>query len=91
MLGQDQSRFDVPDHFALERPQSTDSDAMTVTKQTLDGLRVEYDEKSPYHIKVGYVNFYPTRGTVNIDGQCRYKNRGLQFFLEVLRREGIIT
>jgi len=39
-------------------------------------------------IKIGRVNFYPTRGSVLIDGQKKFKETGFDFLLEVLRREG---
>lgn len=56
----------------------------------LDQLRVEYEIKSPYHLRIGYINYYPTAGTVNLDGQRKFKHRGVDFLISVLQKEGVI-
>ncbi len=40
---------------------------------------------SRYQLKVGGANFYPERGTVQIDGLKKQKARGLSEFFRVLR------
>ncbi|CAK0780319.1 hypothetical protein CCP3SC15_730006 [Gammaproteobacteria bacterium] len=40
-------------------------------------------------IKIGHVNYYPTRGSVSIDGQRKFKRTGLNFLIEVLQAEGL--
>lgn len=40
------------------------------------------------HIKIGHVNYYPTTRSVCLDGQPKYKGRGLIFLLAVLKKEG---
>lgn len=58
-------------------------------EERLKNLGLEYDVKNPNHVKVGSINFYLSTGTCYIDGMsASYKNKGIQFFEEVLRREG---
>ena len=68
-------------------PISTDMREATLE---LDRLRIEYVIKSPYHIRIGYINYYPTAGSVNIDGQRKFKNKGINFLISVIKKEGII-
>lgn len=42
------------------------------------------------HIKCRSVNFYPSTGTVQIDGAPSFSKRGFDFFLEVLHDEGLL-
>ncbi len=42
------------------------------------------------HIKCRSVNFYPSTGTVQIDGAGSFSQRGFDFFLEILRDEGLM-
>ena len=66
------------------------SNEMRTATKEMDRLHVEYEIKSPYHLRVGYINYYPTAGTVNIDGQRRFKKTGIPFLISVLQREGVI-
>jgi len=51
---------------------------------------VEYEVKTLYHVKIGHVNFYPNKGTVNLDGARRFKRKGIPFLKEVLLAENIL-
>ena len=53
-------------------------------------LGVEYDvHNHGNHIKAGHVNYYPSTGSVMLDGQRKFKRKGLDFFIEVLRSAGL--
>lgn len=41
---------------------------------------------SPYQLKCGLINFYPTRGTIHLDGGPRLNVKGLTVLLELLAR-----
>lgn len=40
-------------------------------------------------IKIGHINYFPSKGTMNKDGHKKYTHTGLQFLLELLRKEGL--
>lgn len=48
-----------------------------------------WEQKTEYHLKVAHVNYYPTTGAVMLDGQCKYKQTGLDMLGKVLKREGL--
>lgn len=57
---------------------------MEAAKEWLDARNVRYEQKTPYHLKMGVVNFYPTTGKITIDGEPPYAAKGLQTLLGVL-------
>lgn len=80
------------DFFALKK--STKKRGQLSLKEiedTLKSWRVEYKVKNSNHIKIGVVNYYPSTGTCYIDGMgASFKNRGLNFLKELLRKERIL-
>lgn len=61
-----------------------------LTEQVLREWGVEYEVKTLYQIKIGHVNYYPNKGTVNLDGARRFKKKGLDFLKEVLISENLL-
>jgi hypothetical protein len=60
-------------------------------EEKLKEWRVEYSVKNSNHVKVKLVNFYLSTGTCYIDGMgASFKNKGIRFFEEVLRKEGLL-
>lgn len=65
---------------------------MGVVRSILERHRIPYHQPSIYHIKVGNINYYPTRNTVYKDGaHTKYKSRGVDFFLQLLVSEGLMA
>lgn len=58
--------------------------SIEAAKEWLDKHKVPYEQKTPYHLKMGAVNFYPTTGKITIDGEPPYGHKGLSALLEVL-------
>lgn len=84
----------VDNYFQIEEKtledEWTPTPAMIKAQKFLDDLGVEYEVKSEFHIKIKYLNYFPTRGSVNLDGQKKFKNKGLEFLKNLLVREGLI-
>ena len=89
MLNGNMHEFELVTKKARKPEQQGVNEMQAATKR-LDELGVWYEVKSTSHLKIGYINYYPTRGTVCLDGQCRFKNKGLDFLVSVLRKEGIL-
>lgn len=62
--------------------------SMEAAKEWLDARNVRYVQKTVYQLKMGIVNFYPTTGTITIDGEPPYADKGLQALSEALERFG---
>lgn len=60
------------------------------TEAKLIAHGVVYDKHGLYHLKIRHVNYYPTTGAVMLDGQPKFKTKGFDFLIQVLRREGIL-
>lgn len=72
--------------FELEK-----SDLMQKCCKQLNEWGVHYLVKSQFHVRIGSVNFYPTKGTIYVDGcVAKYKKKGLDFLKEVLKKEGYL-
>ena len=41
---------------------------------------------SPWHVKVGPVNFFPTTGRVTTDPNIKHEQRGFDYFLKVINK-----
>lgn len=57
--------------------------------------KIDHTQVNVHHIRIHAdfgktINYYPLRGTVNIDNNPRLKGRGLEFLKELLRREGLL-
>lgn len=63
--------------------------AMHQASAALVRAGVNFQQPSPYQIKVGQFSFYPTKGTIFRDGETGARNeRGLSAFLRILRDTG---
>jgi hypothetical protein len=49
-------------------------------------LKYFVSRPSKHHIKHGDVNFWPSTGTITIDGQGRYNEKGKEAFIALLQR-----
>ena len=82
------------DYFGIEGEENTDkhkySDSMREVIRLLEDLEVFFEVKSLSHIKIGHVNYYPSTKTINLDGLKKFKQRGLAFLKDVLKKEGIL-
>lgn len=81
--GRAPSPKEIEDGFQLDIPRSVKD-----TEDRLVQLGIPFDRHGPYHLKIGYINYYPSKGSVMIDGQPKFKGKGFTFLLEVLKREG---
>lgn len=50
---------------------------------------VNYRVTSAQSIKIAHINYSPDKGSVWADGHKKFKHTGLNFLLELLRREGL--
>ena len=59
-------------------------------KQAVEFLKnhgVIFQEMTPYHIKIGSVNFYPAKGTICFDdGEKAIPEKGLEALLTTIRK-----
>ena len=69
---------------SLPKREKAVSAHMEAARDWLAKHRVPYEQKTPYHLKMGTVNFYPTTGKITIDGEPPYGPKGLNALLEVL-------
>jgi hypothetical protein len=66
-------------------PKPTLESAMAAAKTRLDELGIEYDRPAHTHLKIGSVNYYPSTGTVFVDGEAgRRPGRGPEVLETVL-------
>lgn len=78
-------------YFELEGNKDKDSLVrLEEAEKFLRDLGIEYEVKSKSHIKIKYVNYYPSTGSVNLDGSKKFVGRRLNFLENVLRRERIL-
>jgi len=87
-------REEKEDPFALEETTLSSNMPKRGYQKTIDyltDLGLEFRIQSEYHIKIGWVNYYPTKGTINLDGASKFKGKGLEFLKRVLIRERILT
>lgn len=54
---------------------------LTVDHQLI-AAGVAFIRKTPYHIKAGKINFYPSSGKITVDGVGLVKERGIEVFVE---------
>lgn len=82
------------DPFELEETTLVSSVPKRGFQETIDFLNdlgVGYRVISEYHIKIDWINYYPTKRTIYKDQAIsRYKGRGLDFLKQVLIKEGIL-
>lgn len=65
--------------------QDSSANAMATAKHWLESHGVQYRQMTVHHLKIGAVNFYPSTGTITIDGEMmRYPARGLDALKTVL-------
>jgi hypothetical protein len=50
-------------------------------------LRFPVSRKSRYHVKILDVNFFPTKGTITIDPDIRYKEKGFDALVKLLEEK----
>ena len=82
---QDQDSQDVDLDFKL--PESL---SMAEVSQRLRELRINFTKPTNLQIKVGFVSYYPTTGSVVADGNKKFSRKGFDSFLEVLRSQKLI-
>lgn len=56
----------------------------------LKHYNVRFSQPSPHQIKVGKFNFYPSSGKITVDGVGKVAEKGLDVFLQALRKYGMI-
>lgn len=82
-LVSDVDEVDWDDDTVIPEYRETTKQAMA----KLDELKIEYRVvNNGSQIKVGCVNYYPTRKTTMVDGQRKFTQTGFNFFLDVLKR-----
>lgn len=62
------------------------AEALAALKQ----YNIRFDQPSPHQIKVGRFNFYPSSGKITVDGVGKVAEKGLDIFLEALRKYGMV-
>ncbi|HWA17718.1 MAG TPA: hypothetical protein VG757_01865 [Devosia sp.] len=66
-------------HHALHNPEEGEEIGAMI--KAFDRKGIEIKRVSPHQLKSGKVNFWPSTGTIVIDGQSRSKYRGPNNFL----------
>ncbi len=69
---------------------ATEDYGMTPAIQRLNQLNIDYEMCSPYHLKSGILNYYPSTGTITIDGRPTPKVKGIEAFINQARKLGHI-
>jgi hypothetical protein len=59
------------------------SPEMESAMRTLTAAGINFDRKSEYHIKVGFINFYPKKGTITVDSLPSILEHGRDAFFEL--------
>jgi len=60
-------------------------------KQRLDEECISYLAPVRHHLKCGEFNFYPTTGTIFVDGEIKPRSeKGIEAFIELLANRSII-
>jgi hypothetical protein len=77
----------MPNPIDLTAPPIRDGDTpkMRAAIDTLQAHGANVTRCSPYHLKIGHINFYPDTGKINLDGHKAYKDRGLDVLLSILK------
>lgn len=52
--------------------------------ESLAALGFSVRRPSPWHVKVGPVNFFPTTGRVTTDPNIKHEQRGFDYFLKII-------
>jgi hypothetical protein len=68
--------------------QENDPECLRQAIEALQALGHQIRRPSPYQLKVGRTNFWPTTGVIAIDPGLVQSGRGLSAFLEILAEEG---
>jgi hypothetical protein len=69
----------------------SDDDAMAEAKARLERRGVPYKCPSSHQIKIGDVNFYPSTGTIFIDGErAKRRETGLSALERLLKKRALI-
>jgi hypothetical protein len=68
--------------------QRSENMSMHQACKRLHDLDVNFTQLTGLQLKVNDTSFYPSTGSVVIDGQKKFRRKGLDFFLEVLRTRG---
>jgi hypothetical protein len=70
---------------------SLNSDPMTTTRHWLDQLNIPYRQTSEYQLKIGHINYYPSRGSIILDGQkTKHPGTGLDALAILLAELGYL-
>jgi hypothetical protein len=68
---------------------SLNSDPMTTARQWLDQRNIPYRQTSEYQLKIGLINYYPSRGSIILDGQkTKHPDVGLDALGQILVKLG---
>jgi hypothetical protein len=74
---------------SFDSPTALLSSSMIDACKFLGSIGVEYEVKTPHHIKIGAINYFPTRQTIFEDGApAKYKQKGLKFLHQILLSKG---
>lgn len=61
--------------------------SLSDVESELRRMKIQYEVKNKNHVKIGPVNYYPSTGTVYVDGmEARFKQKGFEFLKQVLKR-----
>lgn len=76
--------------LGAKHPDCSLNPKMAEALAALKTYNVRYDQPSPHQIKVGKFNFYPSSGKITVDGVGKVAEKGLDIFLEALRKYGMV-
>ena len=68
----------------IDRP--NDTPLMRQAVLYLKNSSIEFIRPTAHQLKIGPINFYPDRGTIQLDGERARKERGLDALRELLSR-----
>ncbi|MBM4128372.1 MAG: hypothetical protein FJ247_13780 [Nitrospira sp.] len=67
-------------------------DPMEQARQWLAERYIPFKQTSEYQIKIGRINFYPSKGTSFRDGdKARHSVKGLEGLIELLTEDGFMS
>lgn len=66
--------------FSISHP------AVIAAKLRIEAAGFRVHQCSPYHLKYGEFNLWPTSGKITIDPATRHPERGVDAFIELLER-----
>ena len=76
----------MPKHISRALPTLSDGDteAMKEAYAWLQRKKIQFIRPSMYQLKIGELNYYPDRGTIQIDGMRANQERGFGAFKAII-------